>query len=78
MILEPLQITKSFDPTSIAVNGSSTLTFSINNPNVVAMDASFTDTLPAWIAGGGHSGRNQYLRRHGHGGGRRGSISFTQ
>ncbi|HET8888255.1 MAG TPA: hypothetical protein VFQ41_05075 [Candidatus Angelobacter sp.] len=46
VILEPLQITKSFSPSPVAVNVSSTLTFSVNNPNVIAVDASFTDTLP--------------------------------
>src|SRR5579864_4358301 len=49
VILEPLQITKSFSPNPVAVNASSTLTFSVNNPNVIAVDASFTDTLPAGL-----------------------------
>src|SRR5205807_7425707 len=47
IILEPLKITKSFSPTTVAINAPSTLTFSVNNPNVIAVDASFTDTLPA-------------------------------
>jgi len=46
IILEPLQITKSFSPTAVAVNAPSTLTFSVNNPNVIAVDGTFTDTLP--------------------------------
>ena len=46
MILEPPQITKSFGAASIPVNGTTTVNFSINNPNVVAINGSFTDTLP--------------------------------
>ncbi|MBZ5507915.1 MAG: DUF11 domain-containing protein [Acidobacteriia bacterium] len=49
IILEPLQIVKSFNPTTVATNVSSTLTFSVNNPNVIPVDASFTDTLPAGL-----------------------------
>jgi uncharacterized repeat protein (TIGR01451 family) len=49
IILEPLQITKSFSPNPVAVNASSTLTFAVNNPNVIAVDANFTDTLPAGL-----------------------------
>ncbi|HEY1464868.1 MAG TPA: hypothetical protein VGF44_15740, partial [Terriglobales bacterium] len=48
-ILAPLQITKSFSPTTVAVNATSTLTFSITNPNIVAVDGSFTDTFPAGL-----------------------------
>ncbi|HEY1938475.1 MAG TPA: hypothetical protein VGJ33_11125 [Candidatus Angelobacter sp.] len=48
-ILEPLQITKSFNPASVPVNTASTLTFAVNNPNVIAVDGSFTDTLPAGL-----------------------------
>src|SRR5262249_60114254 len=40
-------ITKSFSPTTVAKNAPSTITFSINNPNVVTINGSFTDTLPA-------------------------------
>jgi uncharacterized repeat protein (TIGR01451 family) len=46
IILEPLTITKSFVPATVAVNAPSALTFSVNNPNVIAVDANFTDTLP--------------------------------
>jgi uncharacterized repeat protein (TIGR01451 family) len=46
IILEPPQISKSFGAVSIPVNGTTTLSFSINNPNVVAINESFTDTLP--------------------------------
>ena len=49
IILEPLQITKSFSPNPVAVNASSTLTFAVNNPNVIAVDANFTDSLPAGL-----------------------------
>ena len=49
IILEPLQIVKSFNPTTVATNVSSTLTFTVNNPNVIPVDASFTDTLPAGL-----------------------------
>ena len=46
VVLEPLQITKNFNPTTVATNTPSTVTFSINNPNVIAVDGSFTDALP--------------------------------
>ncbi|HEY1939547.1 MAG TPA: hypothetical protein VGJ33_16575 [Candidatus Angelobacter sp.] len=49
IILEPLQITKSFSPSPVATNTSSTLSFAVTNPNVIAVDASFTDTLPAGL-----------------------------
>ena len=43
-ILQPPSITKSFNPTTVAVNSPSTITFSINNGNTVTINASFTDT----------------------------------
>jgi len=49
VILEPLRIVKSFSPNPVAVGVSSTLSFAVNNPNVIAVDASFTDTLPAGL-----------------------------
>jgi CSLREA domain-containing protein len=49
VVLEPLKITKSFSPTTVAVNAPSTLTFNVTNPNVIAVDASFTDTLPVGL-----------------------------
>ncbi|HLK08051.1 MAG TPA: hypothetical protein VKV30_08925 [Candidatus Angelobacter sp.] len=49
VILEPPQITKSFGAATIAVNGTTTVNFSINNPNVVAINGSFTDTLPVGL-----------------------------
>ncbi|MGC2696749.1 MAG: CSLREA domain-containing protein, partial [Candidatus Angelobacter sp.] len=47
VILEPLRIVKSFVPATVAINASSALTFNVTNPNVIAVDANFTDTLPA-------------------------------
>src|SRR6201999_1738705 len=38
---------ESFSPTTVAAGVKSTLTFSINNPYPSAINASFTDTLPA-------------------------------
>ncbi|HWG50105.1 MAG TPA: hypothetical protein VN669_10450 [Candidatus Acidoferrales bacterium] len=49
VVLEPPQITKSFGAARIPVNGTTTLSFSINNPNVVAINTSFTDTLPVGL-----------------------------
>jgi uncharacterized repeat protein (TIGR01451 family) len=49
VILAPLQIVKSFNPTTVAVNASSTLSFAVTNPDTIATDASFTDTLPAGL-----------------------------
>jgi uncharacterized repeat protein (TIGR01451 family) len=46
IILAPPSITKSFNPITVAVNASSTVTFSIINGNTVAINGSFTDTLP--------------------------------
>jgi uncharacterized repeat protein (TIGR01451 family) len=46
-ILQPPSIIKSFSPTTVAINAASTLTFSVTNGNTVAIDANFTDTLPA-------------------------------
>ena len=49
-------IVKSFNPTSIAAGGISTLTFTVTNPNSAALlpggltNASFTDTLPAGLS----------------------------
>ncbi len=45
IILAPPSIAKSFSPTVIKVGGTSTITFSITNPNVVTINASFTDDL---------------------------------
>ena len=44
-VLQPPSITKSFNPTTVAVNATSTLTFSITNGNTVPIDSSFTDAL---------------------------------
>ncbi|HEY6972515.1 MAG TPA: hypothetical protein VJA94_25120, partial [Candidatus Angelobacter sp.] len=47
VVLQPPSITKTFNPTSVAINAPSTITFSITNGNVVSIDSSFTDSLPA-------------------------------
>jgi len=47
VILQPLQITKSFNPTTVAVSATSTLSFAIANPNTIAVDANFADTFPS-------------------------------
>ena len=49
VILAPPQISKAFGQVSIPVNGTTTLSFNINNPNVVAINESFTDTLPTGL-----------------------------
>ncbi|MGB9120429.1 MAG: CSLREA domain-containing protein [Candidatus Angelobacter sp.] len=49
VILEPPSITKTFGAATIPVNGTTAVSFSINNPNVVAINTSFTDTLPAGL-----------------------------
>src|SRR5262249_48276307 len=59
VVLQPPSITKSFSPKTIATtafsaSSFSTITFSITNPNVVPINASFTDNLPA--VGGPHPG----------------------
>ena len=46
VVLAPPSITKSFNPTQVPTNTASTITFSITNPNVIAIDNGFTDTLP--------------------------------
>ena len=46
-IVGPPTMTLGFSPSSVAVNASSTLTFTLNNANAAAIDGSFTDNLPA-------------------------------
>ena len=46
-IVGPPAMTLDFNPASVAVNSSSTLTFTLNNGNTAAIDANFTDSLPA-------------------------------
>ncbi len=46
IILQPPSMTKSFNPTTVAKNVSSTVTLAVTNGNTVAIDANFTDTLP--------------------------------
>ncbi len=48
-VLQPPSITKSFNPTTVATNTPSTITFSLTNGNTVTIDSSFTDTLPAGL-----------------------------
>ena len=46
----PPVISKSFTPSSVAVNAVSTLSFTITNPNTVAINAvAFSDTFPAGL-----------------------------
>src|SRR5437016_2979865 len=51
-VAQPPSITKSFNPTSIALNANSTLSFTIQNPNtnVALSGVTFTDNLPAGLA----------------------------
>lgn len=45
-----LTITKSFSPSTVALNGTSTATFTVTNPNAVPVsNAQFSDTMPAGI-----------------------------
>lgn len=47
---DPPRLTKAFAPDPVAVNGVSTLTFTLTNPNATALTgAKFLDTLPAGL-----------------------------
>jgi len=56
IILSPPQTTKTFGVSTIPINGTTTASFSINNPNVVAINESFTDTLPTGLQVAGTPG----------------------
>ena len=48
LVVEPPSITKAFSPTQVQVGGTSTLTFTLTNPNtgVALSGVAFTDALP--------------------------------
>ncbi len=50
-VIAPPSIAKAFNPAAIAVNGTSTLTFTLTNPNggTVLTGVAFTDTLPTGL-----------------------------
>jgi len=50
-VVAPPAINKAFNPTSVALNASSTLSFTITNPNTASAltGVSFTDNLPAGV-----------------------------
>src|SRR5207302_939644 len=50
-VVSPPTISKSFNPTSIALNANSTLSFTITNPNTATAlsGVAFTDNLPAGV-----------------------------
>jgi CSLREA domain-containing protein/uncharacterized repeat protein (TIGR01451 family) len=49
VVLQPPSVSKGFNPTAVAPGTPSTVTFGLTNANVVAIDAGFTDTLPAGL-----------------------------
>lgn len=50
LTLLPPAISKAFSPNPVAVNGISTLTFTLSNPNTIAITgAAFSDTYPAGL-----------------------------
>ncbi len=49
VVLAPPVIAKSFVPATVAVDADSALTLAITNPNTIAIDANFTDSLPAGL-----------------------------
>jgi fimbrial isopeptide formation D2 family protein len=50
-VVAPPAISKAFNPTSVALNANSTLSFTITNPNTVSAlsGVAFTDNLPAGV-----------------------------
>jgi LPXTG-site transpeptidase (sortase) family protein len=50
-VASPPAVSKAFSPSPIAVNGTSTLTFTITNPNSIAASGiAFSDTFPTGLA----------------------------
>lgn len=49
-IVTPPSISKAFGAPAFAINGTTTLTIVLSNPNGLVVDASFTDTLPAGLS----------------------------
>lgn len=49
VVLQPPSIVKSFNPTTVALNTPSAVSFAITNGNVVTINSSFTDSLPSGV-----------------------------
>ncbi len=47
VVLQPPSITTSFGATTMPINGTTTVSFSVTNGNTVSINGSFTDSLPA-------------------------------